>query len=154
MPGYAQPKWYCQLVKTFVYICRQKTNFIPKAFMAILERYANFLFWVLWVCLATHTQYDSINLQKILMFICIPKISFIIPFFLEILHFILQLDWSTAFWPITRDFSQIWDWCWNINNNISFRFRLFPGKTNEKNNLGPFWEKFGKFGQKWNFLEK
>ena len=27
---------------------------------------------------------------------------------------------------------QIWDWWWNINNNISFHFRLFPRKSNDK----------------------
>ena len=46
---------------------------------------------------------------------------------------ILQFDWLTAFWPITREpeFCQIWDWWWNINNNIGFHFKLFPGKTND-----------------------
>ena len=29
------------------------------------------------------------------------------------------------------EFCQIWDWWWNINNNINFYFRLFPRKTNE-----------------------
>ena len=35
---------------------------------------------------------------------------------------------------ITRDleFYQIWDWWWNINNNISFYFRLFTRKTSVK----------------------
>ena len=31
----------------------------------------------------------------------------------------------------TRIF-QIWDWWWNINNNISFYFRLLPRKSNKK----------------------
>ena len=46
----------------------------------------------------------------------------------------MQFDWLTAFWPITREpqFFQIWDWWWNINNNISFQFRLFQRKTNDK----------------------
>ena len=45
---------------------------------------------------------------------------------------------------------KIWDWWWNINNNISFHFRLFPRKT--KDNfckkilkepiLGQFWALF------------
>ena len=34
-----------------------------------------------------HTQNDSINLQKTLIFICIQKINVIIHFFFEILHF-------------------------------------------------------------------
>ena len=38
-------------------------------------------------CLATHIQNDSINFQKTSMFIFIPKIHFIIHFFLEILHY-------------------------------------------------------------------
>ena len=39
------------LQKTFVFICRQKINFIAYGFLEILQRYANFLFWVLWACL-------------------------------------------------------------------------------------------------------
>ena len=53
-------KWYYELVDTFVFICWQKINFIPHIFLEIQQRYAN-LFWVLWACLATHTQNDSIN---------------------------------------------------------------------------------------------
>ena len=34
----------------------------PHVFLEILYRYANFLFWVLWECLDTHTQNGSINL--------------------------------------------------------------------------------------------
>ena len=45
------------------------------------------------------------------------------------------------------EFCQIWDWWWNINNNISFQFTLFPKKTNDKSFqkiqkkpiLVPFW---------------
>ena len=70
---------------------------------------------------------------------------------------ILQFDWPTAFLPITGElkFCQIWDWWWNINNNISFHFGLFPGKTmwqnflkNPKNPiLGPFLALFPKLGK-------
>ena len=63
-------------------------------------------------------------------------------------------------------FCQVWDWWWNINNKISFHFRLFPRKINDRffkeskktileANLGPFCPNLGpKFGQKWIFLEK
>ena len=45
------------------------------------------------------------------------------------------------------EFCQIWDWWWNINNNISFQFTLFPKKTDDKSFqkiqkktiLVPFW---------------
>ena len=45
----------------------------------------------------------------------------------------MEFYWLTAFGPIIRDpeFCQIWGWCWNINKNISFHFRLLPRKTNE-----------------------
>ena len=44
----------------------------------------------------------------------------------------------------------------NINNNISFHFRLFPRKTNDKILLyfGAILAFLPKFGQKWIFLEK
>ena len=50
------------LKKTFVFICRQNINFTPNVFLEILQRYANFLFWVLWAKLVSHTQNRSINL--------------------------------------------------------------------------------------------
>ena len=34
--------------KTFMFICRQKINFIRHAFLEILQRYGSFSFWVLW----------------------------------------------------------------------------------------------------------
>ena len=76
----------------------------------------------------------------------------------------LQFDWSQPFWSIPQEpeFFQIWDWWRNINNNISFQFRLFPEITNDKifrkmQNIlfwGHFELFFHKFGQKWIFLEK
>ena len=50
------------LKRTFVFISRQKVNFILHVFLEILQRYANFSFGVLWACLAMHTLNDSINL--------------------------------------------------------------------------------------------
>ena len=42
-------------------------------FFGILQRYTNFLIWVLWACLATRNKNEN-NL----MFICMSKINFII----------------------------------------------------------------------------
>ena len=67
-----------------------------------LGRYVKFLFWLLWAFLVMRTQNDGINLWKTSMFICIPKMNFIIHFFLEILHFREScnlISW-TAIWPI------------------------------------------------------
>ena len=65
------------------------------------------------------------------MFICMQKTNFIIHFFLEILHF--KESCNLIGWQHRElEFCQIWDWWWNINNNISFHFRLFPRKTNDK----------------------
>ena len=59
-----------------------------------------------------------------------PKIHFIIHFFLEILHF--KESCNLIGWQHRElEFCQIWDWWWNINNNISFHFRLFPRKTKD-----------------------
>ena len=71
----------------------------------------------------------------------------------------MLFNWLTAFWSITKEpeFCEIWVWCWSINNNISFQFRLFPEKTNDKifqkikksPILGTFWALFAQLGQKW-----
>ena len=54
-------------------------------------------------------------------------------FILFLRYYILK---NPAIWlavPIWGlEFCQIWDWWWNINNNISFHFRLFPRKTKDK----------------------
>ena len=80
------PKVILSSCRKLVFICRQKINFTPHAFMEILQRYTN-LFWVLWACMVTLTQNDSITFQKTSIFICMQKINFIIHFFLTILHF-------------------------------------------------------------------
>ena len=116
--------------------------------MEILQRYANFLFWVLWACLVGHTQNDQINMYKTLMFICMQKTNFIIHFFLEILHFKESCNLIDS-QHREQEFCQIWDWSWNINS-ISFHVRFYTRKTNDKIFLkiqkehifGPFWTLF------------
>ena len=122
MPGYTHPMWYYHLVKLCVFLQVQNQLHSPHAFLEILQRYANFLFWVLWAYLATQTQHDSINLKKSLMFIWMPKIKLIIHFF--------QFDWVTAFLSITQvaDFSQIWDWCWKSITILTFISNYFQEK--------------------------
>ena len=73
------------IVSSLFFICRRKSHFIPHVFLAIMQRYAIFLFWVLWACPDTHTQDGKINLWKISMFLYMEKIN-IIHVFLEILH--------------------------------------------------------------------
>ena len=71
-------------------------------------------------------------------------------FILFLRYYILK---NPAIWlavPIWGlEFCQIWDWWWNINNNISFHFRLFPRKTNDKIfqkiQKALFWGHFGPF---------
>ena len=56
-------------LKVILSICRKfwylfvgkKSNSFP-TFLGLMQGYVNFLFWVLWAWLATHTQNDSINL--------------------------------------------------------------------------------------------
>ena len=50
-----------------------------------------------------------------------------------------------------QEFCQIWNWWWNISNNISFHFRSFPGKTEYfKKSKNPIWEPFlALFAQIW-----
>ena len=107
------------------------------------------------------------------MFSCMPKYtSSFTSFFCDCIfkNPAIWLGDSFWFWPITQEpvLWQIWECWWNISNNISFHFRLFPGKTNDeifqkiqkpskiqKSQIqGPFWALLGKFGQKWLSLEK
>ena len=72
--------------KVFCLSAGKKSTSSPMFLKEILHIYG-YLFWILWACLATHTQNDSFTSYKTSIFICIPKINFIILFFLEILHF-------------------------------------------------------------------
>ena len=47
---------------------------------------------------------------------------------------ILQSDWLRTFWPISQQpvFSQTWDLCRNIANNILFHYRTYSVKINDK----------------------
>ena len=87
------------------------------------------------------------------MSICMQIINFIIHFFLKILQFKESCKLrDPEFWQM---------WWWNIKNNVSFRFRLSPRKTNmtkffKKSKklyfgaiLGPFCPNFGKNESSW-----
>ena len=69
---------------------------------------------------------------------------------------ILAHNWRTE----EPKLCQIWDWWWNINKNIGFRFRLFPVKNdkifqNIKKKLGAILGPFcPNLGQKRNFYSK
>ena len=45
---------------------------------------------------------------------------------------------SSTFWPITRDPKLCQICWWNISNNISFHYRLFPRKANIKKTFKKF----------------
>ena len=69
------------------------------------------------------------------MFICMPEVKLIIHFFLKILilkNLATLLAGSIWAHNWNLKFCQIWGWCWNINKNISFHFRLLPRKINDK----------------------
>ena len=142
---------------------KNSTSF-PMVFIEILQKDLN-LFWVVCACLVTLNDSITKSCRRFDVYLHAKNIfhnsllSYDITFWR-----ILQFDWPVDFLPITRDPKFCWQICyWNINNNISFYFRLFPIKTNMKKNFekfpktlfwaysGPF---FPKFGQKWIFLEK
>ena len=83
MLGYT-PKMivYIILRKHLTYICRQKILHISLKLFFYCKVVVN-LFWVLWTCLALHTQSDTINLWKTFMFICRQKINVIPHAFLK-----------------------------------------------------------------------
>ena len=68
-------------------ICMQK---ISHFFLKILQKIANFLFWIIWACPDTHTENDSIIFKKSVMFTRKQKINFILPTF----FLILQIYWK------------------------------------------------------------
>ena len=61
-PGCIHPKWQYHLVENFRIYLQAEERLNPHVFLEILQRYVNFLFWVLWACLDTHTQDGNIRL--------------------------------------------------------------------------------------------
>ena len=78
MPGHT-PKMivYINLRKHLTFMCRQKINYILHIFLELFFYCKDIvnLFWVLWTCLAMHTQSDTINLLETFAFICRRKKS-------------------------------------------------------------------------------
>ena len=64
-------------------ICMQKNQLQCTSFLRYFKKIANLLFWVIWACLNTHTQYQY---ERTFMFIYRLKIGFILHVFLEILQ--------------------------------------------------------------------
>ena len=119
-------QWYYQLVEKFCVHPQAKNQLHSPCFFEDAAKIGKLLIWVLWACLAMHTQNGTIKLSKTSMFICTPKIHFIIHFLLEILDFKEPsnlIGWQ-YFGPLTREpeYCQIWDWWWIINSNVSFQF--------------------------------
>ena len=81
-----------------VYLQAKKSTSSFTFSLRYCEDIANLLFWVLWVCLAMHTQSDNIRLQKTFVFICGQKTKFISHVFLEIhkiyTNFLICVLWA------------------------------------------------------------
>ena len=69
----------------------------------------NWLFLVLWACLAMHIQSDTIVLQKTFVFICRQNINFIHNTFVQILQIYANLFWVlwACLFPLTQNDSII-----------------------------------------------
>ena len=81
--GYAHPKRYYHLVENICVYLQAKNQLLPPLYAKICELLTLSTLGMP----GTHTQYDSINMQKSSMFIYKLKINLIIHFFLEVLHF-------------------------------------------------------------------
>ena len=123
------------LKKTFVFICNKKNQLhSPRFSEDIVKIKTSYFGYFGHASLWTPKMIISACGKLWCLFAC-QKLPLIITSLLR--YYILKniAIWLlTAFRPIAREpeFSQIWDWWWNISNYISFHFRLFPGKTNDK----------------------
>ena len=87
-PAYTHPKCYYHLAEHFhIFLLLQaKEQLHPSCFSRDIAKICKLLCLVLWAYPTAHTQNFKMNLLKILLFLCMPKINFIIHF-LEILNF-------------------------------------------------------------------
>ena len=82
MPGYAHLTRYYQPEEKFSVYLQAKNRHHSPCFSGDIANICKLL-----ILGNLANPNDSINLKKTLMFTCMPKIHFIIHFFLEILHF-------------------------------------------------------------------
>ena len=137
--------------KHLTFICRKKISFILHIFLQLF-----FIAKILWTCFR-YFGHAWLSTAKVMLLIY-WKLSYLSAGKNKLHHPCFSEYWLSAFWPITREpeFCQIWDWWWNINNNISFHFKFLINFS--KNSKKLLWGQFGsfllKFGQKWIFMEK
>ena len=138
IPGYANPKWYYQLVENFRVYLQGKKSASP---LMLFWRYCKDIqtshfgyFGHAW--LQTPKMIVSSCRRLWCFSVCQNKTSSFISF---LRHYILK---NSAIWLADRILAnnsrtrifpvcQILDWWWNINNNPSFHFRLIPRKNND-----------------------
>ena len=124
--------------KSLMFIFMKKSNF---AFISI-SFFSSLLLWVLWIGLNKSIKTNRTNLLETLMFTCNLN-PFLLSWDIK-LRRILQSNWLRAFWLITwePESCKTRGLQWNINNNMIFYFRLFPGKSYDKT---PFVAHFSSF---------
>ena len=84
--SYALQIWPYQLAENFdVYMYKNSTS-SHTSFLRCCHDFANLLFRVFWVSLNKPITFNKINLWEMLMFICMQKINFVPPFFLQTLQ--------------------------------------------------------------------
>ena len=146
-----------------MFFCRQKFNFILHVFLEILQRYCKLV--ILGTFGMSGYAHPKWYYQLVENFDFFLHAENELHHFFSILrNYILK---NLIYWlddSILAYNSRTWrlsdmGWWWNINNNISFHFKLFPGKTNNnffsKNPKGSILRFFfPKVGQNSIFLEK
>ena len=128
-------------------------NFIIHFFLKTAKKnkktIANLLFWVIWTCLAMHTQSCTINLYKTFVFICRQKINLSHTFFWRYCKDMQSYYFGYVGHASLRTPKMIVSTCRKL------LYLLACQKINNKKLfatiLGPF---FPKFGQKWICLGK
>ena len=68
--GHTHQKWHFHSEEAFDNYQQGKINSSFTLSLRYCKDIIKLLFWVLWACLAMHTQSDTINLQNIFVFIC------------------------------------------------------------------------------------
>ena len=127
VPGHIHLKWYYQFKETFdVYLQVENQLHLSEfpGVIFLLQRYCKLVLDTLDMPGYTHPKCYCQFIENCHVYLQQTN-QLYPPFFSE--------DWLSAVRTRTRtqepEFCQIWDWWWNINNNISFHFRLFPRKT-------------------------
>ena len=117
---------------SYVPACKKSTLSFT-SFLRYCREIANFLFWVIWACLATHIKNDSITLKKRLTIISreksTPSFTFSLKYCKDIIKLLSWVLWACLVMHTQSDTINLKNFCVYLQVKNQFHSPCFSGDT-------------------------